>query len=56
MEGKLRRDFCIECRRETEYFWEKRKMVKRIREKVYTFEITVAMCRMWQRNEHPGSY
>lgn len=44
MEGKLRRDFCIECRRETEYFWEKRKMVKRIREKVYTFEITVAIC------------
>ena len=39
-----RRDFCIECRKETEYVLQKKKIVKNIRDKEYTFEITVAVC------------
>ena len=39
-----RRDFCIECRKETEYFLQKKDIVKNIREKDYTFGITVAVC------------
>lgn len=39
-----RRDFCIECRKETEYLLEKREVVKEIRDKPYTFGITVAVC------------
>lgn len=41
---KERRDFCIECRKETEYVLQKKKFVKNIRDKEYTFEITVAVC------------
>jgi len=44
MTGKGRRDFCIECRKETEYLLQKRNIVKTIRDKEYTFEITVAIC------------
>ena len=39
-----RRDFCIKCRKETEYVLQKKKIVKNIRDKEYTFEITVAVC------------
>lgn len=39
-----RRDFCIECRKETEYFLQKKDIVKNIRDKNYTFGITVAVC------------
>lgn len=39
-----RRDFCIECRKETEYLLQKREVVKKIRDKQYTFGITVAVC------------
>ena len=39
-----RRDFCIECRKETEYVLQKKKIVKNIRDKEYTFGITVAVC------------
>ena len=39
-----RRDFCIECRKETEYLLQKRDIVKTIRDKEYTFAITVAVC------------
>ena len=39
-----RRDFCIECRRETEYLLQKKDIVKNIRDKDYTFGITVAIC------------
>ncbi len=39
-----RRDFCIECRKETEYFLRKKDIVKNIRDKEYTFSITVAVC------------
>ncbi len=42
MEG--RKDFCIECRKETEYLLRKKEMVKTIRDKKYVFEITVAVC------------
>lgn len=44
MAEKGRRDFCIECRKETEYFLQKRNIVKAIRDKEYTFGITVAVC------------
>lgn len=44
MSGNGRRDFCIECRRETEYFLQKRDVVKTMRSKEYTFSITVAVC------------
>lgn len=44
MAGKRRKDFCIECRKETEYLLQKRSIVKTIRDKEYTFGITVAVC------------
>lgn len=37
-------DFCIECRKETEYFLQKKDVVKTIRDKEYAFGITVAIC------------
>ena len=39
-----RRDFCIECRKETEYLLRKKDIVRRIRDKEYRFGITVAVC------------
>ena len=44
MAGKKRRDFCIECRKETEYVLQKKDIEKTIRNKDYTFGITVAIC------------
>ena len=44
MTEKGRRDFCIECRKETEYLLQKKDIVKNIRDKEYTFSITVAVC------------
>ena len=44
MTEKGRRDFCIECRKETEYLLQKRDIVKVIRDKAYTFGITAAVC------------
>ena len=44
MTEKVRRDFCIECRKETEYFLQKKNIVRNIRDKEYTFGITVAIC------------
>ncbi|MBE6005496.1 MAG: DUF4065 domain-containing protein [Lachnospiraceae bacterium] len=44
MTDKGRRDFCIECRKETGYLLQKKDMVKNIRDKEYTFAITVAVC------------
>ena len=44
MAEKERKDFCIECRRETEYFLQKKDVVKNIRDREYTFRITVAVC------------
>lgn len=41
---KERREFCIECRKETEYNLQKKDVVKIIRGKEYTFSITVAVC------------
>lgn len=38
------RDFCTECRRETNYTLKKIKINQTIRKKEYTFEITVAFC------------
>ena len=39
-----RRTFCIECRKETGYLLQNKDIVKTIRDKDYTFEITVAVC------------
>lgn len=39
-----RKDFCIECRKETEYVLLKKDIVNIIRDKEYTFGITVAIC------------
>lgn len=44
MAEKERRDYCIECRKETEYLLQKRNIVKNIRGKEYTFTITTAVC------------
>ncbi len=41
---KQSRDFCIKCRRETEYLLHKKNIVKTIRNKEYVFGITVALC------------
>lgn len=44
MAEKGRKDFCIECRKETEFFLQKKDIVKIIRDKEYRFGITVAIC------------
>ena len=44
MTEKGRRDFCVECRKKTEYLLQKKDIVKNIRDKEYTFGITVAVC------------
>ena len=44
MTERGRRDFCTECRKETEYILRKKDIVKNIRDKEYTFAITVVVC------------
>lgn len=44
MTEKGRRDFCIECRKETEYLLQRKDIVKNIKDKDYTFGITAAVC------------
>lgn len=44
MTEKERRDFCIECRKETEYLLQKRDIIKTIKDKDYTFGITAPIC------------
>lgn len=44
MAEKGRKDFCIECRKETEYVLRKKGFAKIIRDKEYQFDITVAVC------------
>ena len=39
-----KKDFCTECRKETEYLLRKKNIVRNIRGKEYTFTITVAVC------------
>ena len=39
-----RRDFCISCRKDTDYVFSKKKIKQIIREKEYEFNITVAIC------------
>lgn len=45
MTEKRRMDFCIVCRKNTEYTLQKRNIVKTIKDKEYTFNITVAVCK-----------
>jgi uncharacterized phage-associated protein len=44
MSEKGRKDFCIECRRDTEYVLQKKSIVKIIKDKEYTFSVTSAVC------------
>lgn len=44
MAEKERKDFCIACRKETEYYLQKMPVTKTIREKEYMFYITTAVC------------
>lgn len=44
MAGIGRKDFCIECRKDTEYILQKKSVIKTIKEKEYSFDITVAVC------------
>lgn len=44
MAERRRTDFCIECRNETEYMLQKRRIVRMIRDREYSFEITMAIC------------
>ena len=44
MENKGRVDFCTSCRKETNFTLQKRNINKRIKDKEYTFYITVAIC------------
>ena len=48
MEGNMTEvkcDFCTACRKQTEYTLQKRNITKIIKEKEYTFSITVAICK-----------
>ncbi len=42
---EVKRDFCTACRKQTEYTLQKRNITKIIKEKEYTFSITVAICK-----------
>lgn len=44
MAEKKQRDFCTRCRKETEYSFTKRGIVKNIHGRNYPFFITVAIC------------
>ena len=44
MSEKVRKDFCIECGKDTEYILQKRDIVKTIKDKDYSLSITVAIC------------
>lgn len=45
MAKKGRMDFCVECRKDTEYSFQKRRIMQTIRDHEYEFEITAAICR-----------
>ena len=38
------KEFCIECRRETEYALRKKTISKRIKDHDYNFSVTTAIC------------
>lgn len=44
MKGKERKDFCITCRKDTEYILKKQKVTRVIKDKDYQFFITTAIC------------
>lgn len=44
MAEKRRMDFCVECRKETEYVLQKKNISKIIKDKEYQFAITTAVC------------
>ena len=44
MATKERMDFCINCRKDTKYVLQKKTITKTIKDKEYSFDITVAIC------------
>ena len=44
MTAEKGKDFCIECRKETEYMLQKRKVRKKTWNKEYFFDVTIAVC------------
>lgn len=44
MAEKKRKDFCTKCRKETEYFFTKKGIVKNIHGRDYPFFVTAAIC------------
>lgn len=42
--AEKRMDFCVECRKDTEYILQKKTITKTIRDKDYQFAITTAVC------------
>ena len=44
MTENIRKDFCVECRKMTEYVLKTKNIKKVIREKEYSFDITIAVC------------
>ncbi|MDE7067536.1 MAG: DUF4065 domain-containing protein, partial [Schaedlerella arabinosiphila] len=44
MAEKRRMDFCVECRKDTEYILQRKTITKTIRDKDYQFAITTAVC------------
>ncbi|MBO6260525.1 MAG: hypothetical protein J6N47_06835 [Lachnospiraceae bacterium] len=44
MAETCRREFCIKCRKESGYILQKKDVARTIRDKDYTFGITVAVC------------
>ena len=45
MDTKLKKDFCIKCRKETEYILQKAVVKRVIKDKEYSFNITNAICK-----------
>ena len=44
MGDERRKEFCVECRRETEFTLKKKTISKKIRDREYHFSITIAIC------------
>lgn len=44
MTGREKMDFCTECRKDTEYVLKKKTITKTIKDTVYQFEVTTAVC------------
>ena len=50
---EMEKDFCVKCRKETEFQKQKRSILKTIRNRDYTFRIAVAICTECGRDMSP---